>query len=339
LGVGDTLAVFDPVVGVLGSGDASSDVVDVLASGEGSLDVPGVLDPVVGSVDTVLEPFTGAVMPGTDSGDGVSDLFEALPAIEIVPVLPGEVVEVLDIVSPAPDAGDPARTADVKSATSAATSDGARTVVLPTVGANGPVSITADDPSPTGATHAAVADVVAPRVSAGSQSDFANEQLTFGETASDPGPAVTPMTMSDPSRSTSQLDDHLTSEQDAETDDSSDPARSHAADARVLAATGGTSFAAHCTQEELLGITEKLRPRQIILIHGQRQEDRTGREQWLCIDQIPWRRESAPDGQLRQAIEHRIQDSLAIGRSTGTSSFGRPGALGLRDASQANQTQ
>jgi len=28
------------------------------------------------------------------------------------------------------------------------------------------------------------------------------------------------------------------------------------------------SFAAHCTQEELLGITEKLRPRQIILIHG-----------------------------------------------------------------------
>lgn len=30
------------------------------------------------------------------------------------------------------------------------------------------------------------------------------------------------------------------------------------------------SFAAHCTQEELLGITEKLRPRQIILIHGSR---------------------------------------------------------------------
>ncbi len=29
-------------------------------------------------------------------------------------------------------------------------------------------------------------------------------------------------------------------------------------------------FAAHCTQEELLGITEKLRPRQIILIHGSR---------------------------------------------------------------------
>jgi Cft2 family RNA processing exonuclease len=28
------------------------------------------------------------------------------------------------------------------------------------------------------------------------------------------------------------------------------------------------SFAAHCTQDELLGITEKLRPRQIILIHG-----------------------------------------------------------------------
>jgi uncharacterized protein len=28
------------------------------------------------------------------------------------------------------------------------------------------------------------------------------------------------------------------------------------------------SFAAHCTQEELLGITEKLSPRQIILIHG-----------------------------------------------------------------------
>jgi Cft2 family RNA processing exonuclease len=28
------------------------------------------------------------------------------------------------------------------------------------------------------------------------------------------------------------------------------------------------TFAAHCTQEELLGITEKLRPRQIILIHG-----------------------------------------------------------------------
>jgi Cft2 family RNA processing exonuclease len=27
-------------------------------------------------------------------------------------------------------------------------------------------------------------------------------------------------------------------------------------------------FAAHCTQEELLGITEKLQPRQIILIHG-----------------------------------------------------------------------
>jgi Cft2 family RNA processing exonuclease len=30
------------------------------------------------------------------------------------------------------------------------------------------------------------------------------------------------------------------------------------------------SFAAHCTQEELLGITEKLQPRQIILIHGSR---------------------------------------------------------------------
>ncbi len=29
-------------------------------------------------------------------------------------------------------------------------------------------------------------------------------------------------------------------------------------------------FAAHCTQEELLGIAEKLRPRQIILIHGSR---------------------------------------------------------------------
>ena len=29
-------------------------------------------------------------------------------------------------------------------------------------------------------------------------------------------------------------------------------------------------FAAHCTQEELLGITEKLKPRQIILIHGSR---------------------------------------------------------------------
>jgi uncharacterized protein len=28
------------------------------------------------------------------------------------------------------------------------------------------------------------------------------------------------------------------------------------------------SFAAHCTQDELLGITEKLKPRQIILIHG-----------------------------------------------------------------------
>ena len=28
------------------------------------------------------------------------------------------------------------------------------------------------------------------------------------------------------------------------------------------------SFAAHCTQDELLGITEKLSPRQIILIHG-----------------------------------------------------------------------
>jgi Cft2 family RNA processing exonuclease len=28
------------------------------------------------------------------------------------------------------------------------------------------------------------------------------------------------------------------------------------------------SFAAHCTQEELLGITERLSPRQIILIHG-----------------------------------------------------------------------
>ncbi|MDP9456049.1 MAG: hypothetical protein M3Q60_09715, partial [Actinomycetota bacterium] len=28
------------------------------------------------------------------------------------------------------------------------------------------------------------------------------------------------------------------------------------------------NFAAHCTQEELLGITEKLTPRQIILIHG-----------------------------------------------------------------------
>ena len=30
------------------------------------------------------------------------------------------------------------------------------------------------------------------------------------------------------------------------------------------------SFAAHCTQDELLGITEKLNPRQIILIHGSR---------------------------------------------------------------------
>ena len=30
------------------------------------------------------------------------------------------------------------------------------------------------------------------------------------------------------------------------------------------------SFAAHCTQEDLLGITEKLSPRQIILIHGSR---------------------------------------------------------------------
>lgn len=30
------------------------------------------------------------------------------------------------------------------------------------------------------------------------------------------------------------------------------------------------SFAAHCTQEELLGITKKLEPRQIILIHGSR---------------------------------------------------------------------
>ena len=30
------------------------------------------------------------------------------------------------------------------------------------------------------------------------------------------------------------------------------------------------SFAAHCTQEELLGITERLKPRQIILIHGSR---------------------------------------------------------------------
>jgi len=30
------------------------------------------------------------------------------------------------------------------------------------------------------------------------------------------------------------------------------------------------SFAAHCTQDELLGITEKLKPRQIILIHGSR---------------------------------------------------------------------
>jgi Cft2 family RNA processing exonuclease len=30
------------------------------------------------------------------------------------------------------------------------------------------------------------------------------------------------------------------------------------------------SFAAHCTQDELLGITEKLMPRQIILIHGSR---------------------------------------------------------------------
>src|SRR5918997_1449787 len=30
------------------------------------------------------------------------------------------------------------------------------------------------------------------------------------------------------------------------------------------------SFAAHCTQDELLGITEKLSPRQIILIHGSR---------------------------------------------------------------------
>ena len=28
------------------------------------------------------------------------------------------------------------------------------------------------------------------------------------------------------------------------------------------------SFAAHCTQDELLGITEKLSPHQIILIHG-----------------------------------------------------------------------
>jgi Cft2 family RNA processing exonuclease len=30
------------------------------------------------------------------------------------------------------------------------------------------------------------------------------------------------------------------------------------------------SFAAHCTQDELVGITEKLKPRQIILIHGSR---------------------------------------------------------------------
>ncbi len=30
------------------------------------------------------------------------------------------------------------------------------------------------------------------------------------------------------------------------------------------------SFAAHCTQDELLGITEKLNPRQVILIHGSR---------------------------------------------------------------------
>jgi predicted metal-dependent RNase len=30
------------------------------------------------------------------------------------------------------------------------------------------------------------------------------------------------------------------------------------------------SFAAHCTQDELLCITEKLTPRQIILIHGSR---------------------------------------------------------------------
>jgi Cft2 family RNA processing exonuclease len=30
------------------------------------------------------------------------------------------------------------------------------------------------------------------------------------------------------------------------------------------------SFAAHCTQDELLGITKKLSPRQIILIHGSR---------------------------------------------------------------------
>ncbi len=30
------------------------------------------------------------------------------------------------------------------------------------------------------------------------------------------------------------------------------------------------SFAAHCTQDELLGITQKLKPRQIILIHGSR---------------------------------------------------------------------
>ena len=30
------------------------------------------------------------------------------------------------------------------------------------------------------------------------------------------------------------------------------------------------SFAAHCTQDELLGITERLKPRQIILIHGSR---------------------------------------------------------------------
>jgi Cft2 family RNA processing exonuclease len=32
------------------------------------------------------------------------------------------------------------------------------------------------------------------------------------------------------------------------------------------------SFAAHCTQDELLGITEKLSPRQIILIHGSRRK-------------------------------------------------------------------
>jgi len=41
-----------------------------------------------------------------------------------------------------------------------------------------------------------------------------------------------------------------------------------AAGAEVQWQVERVSFAAHCTQDELLGITQRLSPRQIILIHG-----------------------------------------------------------------------